>query len=64
MNFPAGEVASIEKLTGTPWWQSRSSSVTVDRKTPEYLRVLNRVLLQANSMMFIDPNLDPSSYNY
>lgn len=58
------EVASIEKLTGTPWWQNRSPSVTVDRKTVEYLRVLHRVLLQANSLMFIDPNLDPSSHNY
>lgn len=63
-NFTQSEVASIEKLTGTPWWQSRSPSVTVDRKTGEYLRVLHRVLLQANSLMFIDPNLDPSGYNY
>jgi hypothetical protein len=63
-NFTQSEVASIEKLTGTPWWQNRSPSVTVDRKTGEYLRVLHRVLLQANSLMFIDPNLDPSSHNY
>lgn len=62
--FAQSEVASIEKLTGTRWWQSRSPSVTVDRKTAEYLRVLQRVLMQANSLMFIDPNLDPSSYNY
>lgn len=58
------EVASIEKLTGTIWWQKRSPSVTVDRKTAEYLRVLHLVLLQANSLMFIDPNLDPSSHSY
>jgi len=64
LGFPANEVASIEKLTGTPWWQSRSPSVTVDRKTAEYLRVLHRALLQANSLMFIDPNLDPDSHNY
>jgi hypothetical protein len=57
-------VASIEKITSTPWWQARSSSVNVDRKIADYLKVLNRVLLQANSLMFIDPNLDPSSYNY
>ncbi|CAL8481186.1 hypothetical protein [Caballeronia sp. S22] len=63
-NFAQNEVASIEKLTGTPWWQSRSPSATVDRKTAEYLRVLRRVLLQANSLMFTDPNLDPSSHNY
>lgn len=57
-------VASIEKLTGTNWWQGRSPSATVDRKTSEYLRVLRRVLAQANSLMFIDPNLDPSTINY
>lgn len=62
--FAQGEVASIEKLTGTTWWQYRSPSVTVDRKTDGYLKVLNRALMQANSLMFIDPNLDPSSYNY
>jgi hypothetical protein len=63
-SFAQSEVASIEKLTGTQWWQSRSPSATVDRKTAEYLRVLRRVLLQANSLMFIDPNLDPGSHNY
>jgi hypothetical protein len=57
-------VASIEKLPGTNWWQGRSPSTTVDRKTAEYLRVLRRVLAQANSLMFIDPNLDPSAINY
>jgi hypothetical protein len=52
------------KLTGTTWWQGRSPSVTIDRKTADYLRVLQRVLMQANSLMFIDPNLDPSGHNY
>ncbi len=62
--FAQGEVASIEKLTGTTWWQHRSPSVTVDRKTDGYLKVLNRALTQANSLMFIDPNLDPNGPNY
>ena len=62
--FVQGEIASIEKLTGAPWWQRRSPSITLDRKTAEYQRVLHLVLMQANSLMFIDPNLDPSSYNY
>ncbi|MEI7957403.1 MAG: hypothetical protein WCJ66_19740, partial [Verrucomicrobiota bacterium] len=44
-NFAANEVASVEKLTGTSWWQNRSPSVTVDRKTAEYIKVLRRVLL-------------------
>ncbi len=62
--FPQTEVASIEKLAGSVWWQRRSPSITVDRKTDDYLAVLHRVLLQANSLMFIDPNLDPNSSNY
>jgi len=62
--FAQGEVASIEKLTGTPWWQRRSSTVSVDRKTIDYQRVLHRVFSQSNSLMFIDPNLDPSQSNY
>lgn len=62
--FAQGEVASVERLTGTSWWQQRSPSVTVDRKTGEYQRVLGKVLMHANSLMFIDPNLDPSRNNY
>lgn len=58
------QVCCIEKLTGAPWWQARSPSVTVDRKTAHYLAVLQRVLQHANSLMFIDPNLDPNSQNY
>lgn len=62
--FDCGEVASIEKLTGTAWWQARSPSVVLDRKTADYLNVLHRVLRQARSLMFVDPNLDPSSWSY
>jgi len=63
-SFHTDAVASIEKVAGALWWQARSPSVTVDRKTVEYLRVLDRVLLQANSLMFIDPNLNPSKPNF
>ncbi len=62
--FSHPAVASIERLTGTNWWQCRSSSVSVDRKTAQYLQVLDRVLIQCRSLMFIDPNLDPSAPNY
>ncbi len=62
--FSDREVSSIEKLTGTTWWQNRSSSMTIDRKTTEYLEALRLILSQANSLMFVDPNLDPSSWSY
>jgi hypothetical protein len=64
LNFTQGEVASIEKLTGAPWWQSRSTSASIDRKTAEYKKLLHRILMQSNSLMFVDPNLDPASHNY
>jgi len=56
-------VASIEKLSGTNWWKNPCSQ-TVPRRTTAYLSLLARVLAQANSLMFVDPNLDPSSRNY
>jgi hypothetical protein len=58
------QVASIERLTATTWWQSRSATMNLDRKTPAYLKALERVLTQANSLMFIDPYLDPSNPSY
>jgi len=58
------EVASIEKLTGTNWWQNRTPSHIVSRKTNAYLGLLDRILRHANSLMFIDPNLDPTQRNY
>lgn len=57
-------VASIEKLTGALWWQQRSSSVTLARKTADYSRVLQPVMAQARSLMFIDPYLNPKHHNY
>jgi hypothetical protein len=58
------EVASIEELTSAPWWQARSSSARLTRNTANYLHHLGIVLSHANSLMFIDPHLDPSWPNY
>jgi hypothetical protein len=60
----SAQVASIERLTGTPWWQARSCSLLLERKTDAFLGALSRILQCANSLMFIDPNLDPASPNY
>ncbi len=57
-------VTSIEKLSGCAWWQARSCSVLLERRTETFLGALHRILECANSLMFIDPNLDPSSHNY
>lgn len=58
------DVASVERMAFTPWWQDRKHSLILDRKTAAYALALGRVLAQANSLMFIDANLDPSSRNY
>lgn len=56
-------VASVEKLTGCDWWQSRSCSALLQRTTDSYLKATAKLAVCANSLMFIDPNLDPSN-NY
>lgn len=57
-------VADITKLSSAAWWQARSSSVRLDRKTNAYLAHLGKILKHANSLMFIDRNLDPSKPHY
>jgi len=58
------EVASIEALDRADWWHERRDSARVDRKTASYLTELSLVLKHANSLMFIDPHLDPEKYGY
>lgn len=64
-SFPSFQIVqSIEKLSSAPWWQSRSSSVRFQRSTANYLQKLRLILCHANSLMFIDPHLDPSRPGY
>lgn len=57
-------VARIDRLTGAPWWAVRSSSVSLQRSLAEYQAQLAPVLRCANSLMFIDPHLDPAKRGY
>lgn len=57
-------VGRIDQLPTTPWWASRSSSVRLVRRLPDYLLHLDSVLRCANSIMVIDPHLDPSRAGY
>jgi len=57
-------VACIDKLTSAPWWIGRSPSVRLCRTTREYIQHLQLILHCANSVMFIDPHLDPSQRRY
>lgn len=57
-------VSSIDKLSNTIWWQKRSSSVRLGRTISDYQENMHLVLRSANSLMFIDPHLDPSLPRY
>ena len=57
-------VSTIEKLDCCDWWNDERQSVSVRRRTEDYLPVLTPVLAKANLLMFIDPHLDPSRPGY
>jgi len=57
-------VASINKINNAPWWRERGSSVRLQRSITEYIEHLRLILGCSNSIMFIDPNIDPNKPNY
>jgi len=57
-------VAPIHKLATTLWWTNRSPSVRLARTLANYRTNLNLILRHANSIMFIDPHVDPSRPQY
>jgi len=57
-------VARIDRLASVPWWANRSPSVRLHRDVDDYARQLGVVLRYANSIMFIDPHLDPKKRQY
>lgn len=62
--LPRLGMTNIEKVTSSPWWADRTSSRTMNRSLTDYQQALTPILRHANSVMFIDPNLDPSAMNY
>ncbi len=57
-------VARIDRLSSARWWVSRSPSVRVKRALADYEQHLDLVLRFSNSLMFIDPYLDPRKPQY
>ena len=53
-------VCSVSRLTNASWWASRSSSVRLGRTLADYERALALVLRHANSLILIDPYIDPT----
>ena len=57
-------VARIDRLASTPWWASRRCSIRMRRAVEAYRGHLESVLRHSNSLMFIDPHLDPDEPRY
>ncbi len=57
-------IESIERLSSATWWIQRSPSVRLRRQSDDYLKHLRLILNHANSLMFIDPHIDPTRPSY
>jgi hypothetical protein len=57
-------VAPINQLAITPWWVDRSTSVRLSRSIDSYKQHLRLVLDCANSIMLIDPYINPTLPHY
>ncbi len=53
-------VSSVGKLANAAWWTARSPSLRLTRTFTDYDTALALVIRHANSMMFVDPHIDPS----
>lgn len=53
-------VSSVSKLSGAAWWTSRSPSIHLGRTFADYSAALDLVLRHSNSLIFIDPYIDPT----
>ncbi|WP_437962603.1 hypothetical protein WME76_46030 (plasmid) [Sorangium sp. So ce119] len=56
-------VCSVSRLASAPWWAARSPSVRLGRTLVEYQSALDAVLRHANSLIFIDPFIDPTDHH-
>ena len=57
-------VARIDRLGNAQWWAARSPSVALTRTFADYEKHLDPVLRCSNSILFIDPYLDPAKPRY
>ncbi|MFO0726460.1 MAG: hypothetical protein U1E65_21925 [Myxococcota bacterium] len=56
-------VSSVSKLSSAPWWASRSPSLRLGRTLVDYEAALAPVLRHANSLIFVDPFIDPTDHH-
>jgi hypothetical protein len=55
-------VCSVNRLANATWWAARSSSLRLGRTLGAYQQALDVVLRHANSLIFIDPFIDPTDH--
>lgn len=56
-------VSSMSRLAKAPWWAARRPSLRVSRTLVDYEAALASVLRHANSLIFIDPFIDPTDHH-
>jgi hypothetical protein len=56
-------ISSVSRLASAPWWTSRSPSLRLGRTRAAYAAALDTVLRHANSLIFIDPFIDPTDHH-
>lgn len=57
-------ITSIDKLTNSEWLKKRESAIEIPKQSSTYLQHLRLLLNHANSILFIDPYLDPTQPHY
>jgi len=57
-------IGVIGRLNTSAWWQARDCSVRLRRTIDDYRTHLKLILRNSNSLMFIDPYLDPNKRHY
>ena len=62
--LPDPLVARIDRLGSAKWRQSQGPSVRPRRTIEDYRKYLDLVLRHSNSLLFIDPYLDPTKQRY
>lgn len=56
-------ISSVSRLANAPWWAGRRPSLRVARTLAGYQAALASVLRHANSLLFIDPFIDPTDHH-
>jgi hypothetical protein len=57
-------VSSVGRLGQAKWWLGASNSIELQRTHDDYASALITLLRHSNSLMFVDPHLDPSAKQY